>query len=197
MAAISVDDDIAIQESAWRGRLVTLGVLAVVVAAVTSGLYFFYFKSDATTLTRATEDIPVKRSTINQTVIISGIADAQFNSNLIFQASGKIAKVNVKVGDAVKQDDVLASLESDDLANALASAQAGQRSAQLRLDDLLAGSTGVELAAADQGLSAAQAGLTKAQNDYGDLVNGGTASEKSAAAQGVSAAVNFVPAVFW
>lgn len=188
MAAIDLDDDLTIQESPWRGRIVTLGVLAIIAAAIAAGLYFFYFKSDSTTLTRATEDLPVKRSTINQTVIISGVADAQFNSNLIFQASGKVATVNVKVGDAVNQGDVLASLESDDLFNGVASAQANQKSAQLKLDDLLAGSTGAELAVADQALASAQAVLTKGQNDYDDLVNGGSTSEKSAAAQAVSAA---------
>ena len=31
----------------------------------------------------------MKRATINQTLIISGVADAQFNSNLIFQARAK------------------------------------------------------------------------------------------------------------
>lgn len=188
MAAIDFDDDLTIQENAWRGRIVSFGLLAIIIAAIGAGAYFFYFKSDSTTLARATEDLPVKKATINQTLIITGVADAQFNSNLIFQASGKVAKVNVKPGDIVKQGDVLATLESDDLVNAVASAQANQKSAQLKLDDLLAGSTGVELAGADQGLAAAQAGATKAQNDYDDLVNGGTASDKAAAGQGVSAA---------
>ena len=188
MAAINLDDDLTIQESPWRGRIVTLGVLAIIAAAVAAGLYFFYFKSDSTTLTRATEDITVKKATINQTLIISGVADAQFNSNLIFQASGKVAAVNVKVGDVVKQGDVLASLESDDLSNAVASARANQTSVQLKLDDLLAGTEAADLLAADQGLASAQAALTKARNDYDDLANGGSVSEKSAAAQGVSAA---------
>ncbi len=192
MAAINLDDDLTIQESPWRGRIVTLGVLAIIAAAIAAGLYLFYFKSDSTTLTRATEDLPVKKATINQTLIVTGVADAQLNSNLIFQASGKVASVNVKAGALVAKGDVLASLESDDLSNAVASAAASQRSAQLKLDDLAAGSTGVELAAADQGLASSQAALTKAENDYDDLVNGGSTSEKSAATQAVSAADSLV-----
>ncbi len=188
MAAINLDDDLTIQESPWRGRIITFSVLAIIAAAVAAGLYFFYFKSSSTALTRATEDLPVKKATINQTLIVTGVADAQFNSNLVFQATGKVASVDVKAGAVVKQGDVLASLVSDDLANAVASAQASQRSVQLKLDDLLAGSTGTELAAADQTLASAQAALTKAQNDYDDLVNGGSTSDKSAAAQAVSAA---------
>ncbi len=188
MAAIDFDDDLTIEESAWRGRIITIGVLAVLGVAIAALLYFFYFKDDATTVTRSTEDIPVKKATINQTLIISGVAEAQLNSSLIFQASGKVDKVNVKVGDVVAQGDVLASLESDDLANAVASAQANQKSAQLRLDDLLAGNEAADLAAADQGLAAAQAAATKAQNDYDDLVDGASASDRAAAEQGVSAA---------
>ena len=160
-------------------------MLGVVIAAL---LYFFYFKDDSTTLTRSTEDITVTKATINQTLIISGVAEAQLNSNLVFQASGKVDKVNVKVGDAVAQGDVLASLESEDLANAVASAQANQKSAQLRLDDLLAGNEAADLAAADQALAAAQAAATKAQNDYDDLVDGASAADRAAAEQGVSAA---------
>jgi RND family efflux transporter MFP subunit len=187
LAAIDLDDDLTIRESPWRGRVITLGVLLLLVAAA-AALYFFYFKSDSTTLTRSTEDIPVKRATINQTLIISGVADAQFNSNLIFQASGIVDSINVKVGDSVKQGDVLASLQSDDLTNAVASAQASQQSAQLKLDNLLAGTVAADLAAADQALASAQAAATKAQNDYNDLVAGATASDQAAAEQAVSAA---------
>ena len=46
-----------------------------------------------------------------------------------------IATWHKKVGDAVRRDQVLASLESEDLENALASAQANVRAAQLKLDD--------------------------------------------------------------
>ena len=59
-------------------------MLLAIGAAIGADLYFFYFKSDSETLTRSTEDITVKKSTINQTLIISGVADAQLNSNLIF-----------------------------------------------------------------------------------------------------------------
>ena len=71
MAAINLDDDLTIQESPWRGRIITFGVLLAIAAAIGAGLYFFYFKSDSETLTRSTEDITVKKSTINQTLIIS------------------------------------------------------------------------------------------------------------------------------
>jgi RND family efflux transporter MFP subunit len=187
LAAINLDEDLTINESPWRGRVITLAVLLGIAAAVSTGLYFFYFTGSEVVL-RPTEDVPVKRATINQTLIISGTADAQFNSNLIFQSSGKVAAVNVHVGDVVQAGDILASLESDDLNNAVQSAQANQRSAQLKLDDLLAGSTAAELAAADQIVASSEAALVKAKNDYQDLLNGPKAADLAAAQTAVQAA---------
>ena len=92
MTAIDLDEDLTIDESPWRGRIISLAVLLLVGVVVAAGLYFFYFRDTSTTTTRTTEDIPVKRGTINQTLIISGTADAELNSNLIFQSAGKVAK---------------------------------------------------------------------------------------------------------
>lgn len=187
MAAINLDDDLSIEESPWRGRIITLLLVIAVGAAIAAGLYFFYF-NESTPVTRPTDDVPVKRATINQTLIISGTADAQLNSNLIFQSAGKVAFVNVHTGDLVRQGDVLASLESDDLSNAVASAQANQRAAQLKLDQLLSGSTNAELAAADQAVASSEAALVKARNDYQDLLNGAKPADLAVAQTAVQAA---------
>jgi len=187
VAVIDLEEDLTIQEGRWRGRLITLGILLVVAAAIGAGIYV-YTSGGSSAATRGTEDVKVVRKTINQTLIISGTADAQLNSNLIFQSSGKIASVNVKVGDVVKQGDVLASLESDDLSNAVQTAQANVRSAQLKLDNLLQGSTAAQLAAADQAVASAQAGVTKAKDAQQTLLAGATASDLAAAQQAVTAA---------
>ena len=63
----------------------------------------------------------------------------------------------------MRQGDVLASIESDDLVNAVSQAQATQRAAQLKLDDLLGSSTAADIAAADQALISPQSNLTKAR----------------------------------
>jgi RND family efflux transporter MFP subunit len=188
VTAIDLDEDLTIEESPWRGRIISFVVMLVAAVAIAAGLYFFYFKSDSTAVKRSTEDIPVKKSTINQMLIISGVADAELNSNLIFQASGKVATVDVKVGDTVKQGDVLASLESDDLSNAVASAQANLQAAQLKLNDLLDGATASEKAAADQAVAAAEANVTKIKNDLQDLVDAPKAADLAAAQQALDAA---------
>ncbi len=187
MTAIDLEEDLTIQESHWRGRLITLAIVAAVAAAVAGGVYV-YSSRGSSTPTRGTEDVKVTRKTINQTLIISGVADAQLNSNLIFQSSGKIASVNVKVGDVVKQGDVLASLDSDSLNNALQSAQANVRAAQLKLDDVLQGSTEAQLAAADQAVASAEANVVKAKDAQKTLLDGATAADLAVAQQAVSAA---------
>jgi HlyD family secretion protein len=187
VTALNLDDELSIQESGWRGMAITFGVILIVAAFAIAAAYYFFFRDEASTV-RATEDHTVVKGTINSNLLISGTADAQLNSDLTFQSSGKVASVNVKVGDIVTQGQVLASLESEDLANAVASAQANQRTAQLKLDDLLDGSTAAELSAAEQAVASAEAALTKAQNDYEDLADGPSSSDVATAQQAVDLA---------
>jgi HlyD family secretion protein len=185
---LDLDEDLSIQEGGWRGRAITFGVLLLIGAFVSAGIYYFFIRDESQTTTRSTEDIAAKKATINSTLVISGTADAALNSDLTFQSSGKVAQVLVKIGDVAKQGQVLASLESQDLANAVASAQANQRAVQLKLDDLLDGSSDAEIAAAEQGVAQAESALTKAQNDYDDLLDGPSAVEVATAEQAVSLA---------
>jgi multidrug efflux pump subunit AcrA (membrane-fusion protein) len=183
-ATLDLEDELAIQEGGWRGLAISFAVLLLIGAFAAAGAYYYFFRDSEQTV-RTTEDVAVAKTTINSTLIISGIADAQLNSDLTFQSSGKVAEVRVKIGDVVRQGQVLATLQSDDFSNAVASAQANQRAAQLRLDDLLAGSSAAELAAAQQAVAVAEGQLTKARNDETDLLDGPSASELAAAEQAV------------
>ena len=169
MTAINFEEELQIEENPWRGRIITLLVLLGLGAVIAAAIWYFFFRDESLAVSRQTEEIPVARGTINQNLTITGTADAQLNSDLVFQTSGKVDAVNVKVGDVVQQGQVLASLESDDLANSVESAQATLRTSQLKLDDLLAGSTPAEFAAAQQTVASALAQYTKAQNDYDTL----------------------------
>lgn len=188
MTTINLEDELALSENKWRGRIITFGIVALIAFGILAALWYFVIRDDTASVTRSTEEIPVTRSTISQTLTITGTADAQLNSNLTFQSSGKVTEVNVKVGDAVTQGQVLASLESDDLSNGVDTARASLVLAQLKLTDLLDGATPAEIAAADQALAQAQAAVVKAKNDYQDLLDGGSAADVATAEQGVGAA---------
>ncbi|MEX0749479.1 MAG: biotin/lipoyl-binding protein [Dehalococcoidia bacterium] len=186
-ATFDLDDDLTIDESPWRARVISFAILLLVVAFSAAAVYYFFVREEAT-VARATEDIPVERKTISATLLISGVADAQLNSDLVFQSSGKVASVNVKIGDEVREGQVLAAMESDDFANNVASAQTSQRTAQLRLQDLLDGSTDADLAAAFQAVETARAALVKAGNDRTELIDGASAADLAAAEQAVESA---------
>lgn len=189
VATLDLEQELSIQEGRWRGRAITFGVLLIGIAFALAALYYFFFREEEVAA-RATEDVPVARASINSNLIVSGTADAQLNSSLNFQSSGRVASVAVKVGDVVRQGQVLASLESDTLSNAVSSGEASARAAQLKLDDLLDGSTAAELAAAKQAVAQAQAALVKSQNEDKDLRDGPTASEVATAQQAVDLAVS-------
>ena len=171
MSNIDLDEELAIQESHWQGRLITIGVLLVIGVAIGVSAYAFFFRG-STQDARPTEDITVGRATINANLIISGTAGAQLISDMTFRSAGRIGSVNVQVGDSVRRGDVLASLEADDLANNVTTAEANVASAQLRLTLLLEGATDAELSAAEQSAVAAEATLNQAIRDAEDLLDG-------------------------
>lgn len=185
--ALDFEEELSIQEGGWRGRIITFGILLLAGAFAIAAVYYFFLRGEEE-VARATEDIEVTRSTINSNLLISGTADTQLNSDLVFQTAGKVAAIDVNVGDTVRQGQVLAQLESEDLANNVDSASANLVAAQLKLNDLLDGSSDAEIAAANQGVAQADAALVKAQNDYNTLLEGATAPELAAAQQAVSAA---------
>lgn len=184
---MDLERDLRISEGHWRGRLLTLAILAAGVAVVAILSYVFFFRGSSQQA-RATEDLKVGRATINATLLISGDADAQLISNLSFQSAGRVDTVSVKVGDTVHKGDVLAQLESDDLTNGVQSAQANLALAQARLKELLDGATDAERAAANQSVVSAQANRDRAARDVTDLFGTPTSPERTTADQAVAAA---------
>src|SRR3989304_2981613 len=184
---MDLDEQLTIRESRWRGRLITLGILAVIGLVIGVGGYALFFR-EAEEKARPTGDRGGGRATINANLIVSGVADAQLISDLSFRTSGRVDSVNVKVGDPVRRGDVLASLESEDLANSVATAQANLALAQARLSSLLEGAPEAELAAAEQSVVSAEVSLDSARRDLEELLEGPTHTELSAEEQAVVSA---------
>ncbi len=184
---MNLDEELAIEVNPWRGRLITLAVLGGIAALFVGLGYAFFFREESET-TRLTEEIEVTRATINANLIVSGEAEAQLISNLTFRTSGRVGSVSVTVGDEVREGDILASLESDELDNAVAAAQASLAASQARLALLLEGATDAELAAATQNVIQAQIAFDNVQRDLDELLDGPSASLLTADEQAVVSA---------
>ena len=171
----------------WRRR--GMGA-AVLLAALCIGGFFLWdtqLKGESSSAPKTTTQA-VTRGTIRQTVATTGTVAAESSTSLSFQTTGRVTSVNVKLGEQVKQGDVLAEVDTTDLKSALATAQANLRSAQIKLRQLQKPATAADLAAADQAVAQAQATYDKANNDLSTLTGPPSASDLAAAQQAVSAA---------
>jgi len=81
--------------------------------------------------------IPAFERTLSTTISASGTVQATQSVALTFGSAGKIATVNVKIGDKVVAGQELATLDSTQLQSALRSAQTSLASAQAKLSDVV------------------------------------------------------------
>ncbi|HLD81614.1 MAG TPA: efflux RND transporter periplasmic adaptor subunit [Patescibacteria group bacterium] len=98
----------------------------------------------------------VERGNITQTVSATGSLESAKQIDLAFQISGTVQEVYVEVGDEVKKGDILALLDTTDLANQLNQASANLASAVATLEQLQAGASDEDIAVAEQNLESAR-----------------------------------------
>jgi multidrug efflux pump subunit AcrA (membrane-fusion protein) len=171
----------------WRPRLIIALLLLLAAAAAVFLVYGALFGSDDSE-SAAFNTYRVTTATIRSSVTMSAAAEAVDNAVLSFGIGGRVKSVDVSLGDEVKAGQRLASLESDDLENALASADASLASARIRLQQIQSGATAADIADADKAVAAAQTGLDKALNDQQDLLDGASEAELAAADEAVKSA---------
>lgn len=147
-----------------RNPWVIVGVIVVVAAA----LYLAFGRSGNNTTTQYTTE-KVKRGTLTATVGATGTVRARQSAVLTWQTGGTVEQVNVTVGDVVKQDEVLSTLQKISLPQNIIAAEADLINAQQTLDDLLQSNTALAQAAID--LRDAQEDFDTAQS-YRDSLNG-------------------------
>ena len=121
--------------------------------------------------------------TVTQSVTLSGNLASAAESDLNFNASGRVSAVNVTAGQQVTAGQVLATLDTSSLQASLAQAQATLSSAQAKLSQDQQGTTPSSLAQAQAQVSTAQVSLTNAENSYNDTVTVNQASINQAKAQ--------------
>jgi multidrug efflux pump subunit AcrA (membrane-fusion protein) len=118
-------------------------------------------------------------------IIAEGRAMPARSTNLSLPSAGIVVSVPVAIGDRVAADQVLAQLDTRQLALQLAQAEANLATTQAKLNQLSRGPTAQDVAAAQQNVTAAQAAY--------DKVRAGPSASDVAAAQAalVSAQQNY------
>jgi HlyD family secretion protein len=143
-----------ILNSVWlilKLKKVYVTLLVIIIALVAYKNFF---------VTPVTETIiTLQPKTFVQEVSVTGKVQASQNVDMGFDASGRIAIVNVKVGDVVKKGDVLVSLANGDANGTVLQRQADLATAQANYDDLQAGSRPEDINIAESNLQSAQSSV--------------------------------------
>lgn len=146
----------------WVAAPVALVVIAGGWLLVTNG-----GGASSSAATTTTQLVAATKGPIGNTVSAEGTIAALQTANLSFPSSGTVTAVNVKAGDTVTAGQVLATLDSSQLAASLSSAQANLASAQAKLsDDEAAGASSAQLSADQSSVQSATDALTNAQQSF-------------------------------
>lgn len=128
---------------------------AVVVIALGSGIYYYMATRVPQTPVGA-----LTASTTTAAVTGTGTVEPAENPNLAFESGGRVASVNVSVGQTVSQGQILASLDTASLSAQRAQAQANLESQQAQLDQMKAGPRQVDVDAKQTAVAQASTALS-------------------------------------
>ena len=115
-------------------KIIFSAIILIALAGAGSIAYLYLGRADASQ--QPVNYVAVKRTDLTQTVTASGQVKAASDISLSFQRPGVVAADNIDVGQAVRQGQVLASLDTSDLDIQLRSAQSALAAANLKLDQL-------------------------------------------------------------
>ncbi len=118
----------------------------------------------------------VVRSTLYESIEVSGKTKPISSSELNFERSGVVNTINVKVGDKVSRGQTLASLSSVDLVAQVSQAAAALESAQANLNAIKEGARPEEIAVKEQALTSAKSDYELQQNQAIDTISNVTNS---------------------
>ncbi|WKZ28649.1 MAG: efflux RND transporter periplasmic adaptor subunit [Patescibacteria group bacterium] len=110
----------------------------------------------------------VERGTLRQTVQVTGEVVSSTDVDLKFEGSGRVRSIDVSVGDAVKTNAILATLDDRNERVRVQSAQASLQSAQANLDRLVNGATPEDVRVAEVAVSNAEIALEQARQALAD-----------------------------
>jgi len=141
-------------------------IVFILLIAAAAGIYFWQ-KNTQKTSSSTYQTAAAARGALTASVGATGTVRAGQSTNLTWQTNGRIEKVNAKIGDKVKKEDVLASLMQTSMSQNVILAESDLITAQKNLDDLLASTT--NLAKAEQDLATAKQDVEDAQDKVDSL----------------------------
>ena len=139
-------------------RNLLIGLLVVVLAASA----FIFMRRSNSNPSSQFQTAKIGRGNLTATIGATGTVRAKQSAVLVCQAAGTVDTVNVKVGDNIPADFVMAYLAKTSLPQSVITAEADLADAQKSLDELKNSDTSRAQAAID--LKAAQEAYTKAAN---------------------------------
>jgi len=138
--------------------------IAILVIVIGGGAWFLIARSQKTTY----QFVTVKRGTITEVVSVTGNVTTTKSADLAFENGGVVAAVYYNEGDHVNQGDIIAKLDTQNLAAQLAQAQANVDSETATLKNLQAGATQQNIAVSQTALASAEQNL---ENSYASIPN--------------------------
>jgi HlyD family secretion protein len=132
-------------------------IIVVALVLGTSAYAYSSYNVNKSTINLITDT--VGRHDIRQTVYSTGEVKSSTDLNLSFKTGGIIKTVSVKVGDKVKEGQILAQLELKDQNAALTSAKGALAQAQANYDKIVAGASNEQVAVAQAAVDAAKKSL--------------------------------------
>ncbi|NJC69046.1 HlyD family efflux transporter periplasmic adaptor subunit [Planosporangium thailandense] len=133
----------------------------------------------------------VTRGPVVATVSASGTVQSSATANLNFAAAGTVTEIDVKVGDEVKRDQVLARINDPHAQEKLSTAQASLASAQKSLSRVLDSTSNAST------IALAQAQVTSAQNNVDTAQRAVNATTLTAPMDATVVSINGTVGTWW
>ncbi|MCK4919032.1 MAG: efflux RND transporter periplasmic adaptor subunit [Candidatus Pacebacteria bacterium] len=139
-------------------------IIVVVIIVLIISIFGFSRKPEVKYTT-----VKVEKGVVLQTVSATGTAEAATKLDLRFVNSGKIEQINVKVGDKVESEMVLAQLDTDQLKSQFARSKASLSAANANYNKLIMGATAEDLQISRTAVDNAQIALDSAGQNLTDV----------------------------
>jgi len=112
----------------------------------------------------------VKKGTLTQTVSETGTVESASAIDLNFKNPGTLAEIDIKEGDQVKANDILARLDAGSLEIQVKQAQANLDMAKANLNRFAAGASKEDIKVSEEMVNNAQTDYENAKTDYDNLL---------------------------